>query len=63
VPGTPERPDFSQVLGWQALVMNRPQSCAECGRLLVRGDHAFLGFTDSGVSGWVLCQVCMDARG
>ena len=61
--GTREHPDFSRVLGWQPLVLNRPQSCAECGRLLVRGDHAFLGFTDSGVSGWVLCQVCMDARG
>src|SRR6516164_130734 len=54
-----ERPDFSQVLGWQPLVMNRPQACADCGRLLVRGDHASLGLTQSGVSGWVLCGACM----
>jgi len=56
------RPDFSQVLGWQPLVMNRPQSCADCGRLLVRGDRASLGLTPSGVSGWVLCRACMEAR-
>ncbi|HBZ68571.1 MAG TPA: hypothetical protein DEP35_01970 [Deltaproteobacteria bacterium] len=56
------RPDFSQVLGWQPLVMNRPQSCADCERLLVRGDRAYLGLTQSGVSGLVLCRACMDAR-
>jgi len=56
------RPDFSQVLGWQPLVMNRPQSCADCGRLLVRGDRASLGLTPSGVSGLVLCRACMEAR-
>ena len=56
------RPDFCQVLGWQPLVMNRPQSCADCGRLLVRGDRASLGLTPSGVSGWVLCRACMEAR-
>src|SRR5208337_800780 len=56
------RPDFCQVLGWQPLVMNRPQSCSDCGRLLVRGDRASLGLTPSGVSGWVLCRACMEAR-
>jgi len=61
-PSAGERPDFSQVLGWQPLVMNRPQSCADCGRLLVRGDRASLGLTQSGVSGLVLCRACMDAR-
>jgi hypothetical protein len=61
-PAAGDRPDFSQVLGWQPLVMNRPQSCADCGRLLVRGDRASLGLTHSGVSGLVLCRACMDAR-
>ena len=61
-PPAGERPDFSHVLGWQPLVMNRPQSCADCGRLLVRGDRASLGLTQSGVSGLVLCRGCMDAR-
>lgn len=62
VPSAGVRPDFSHVLGWQPLVMNRPQSCADCGRLLVRGDRASLGLTQSGVSGLVLCRACMDAR-
>jgi hypothetical protein len=61
-PANRERPDFSQVLGWQPLVMNRPQACADCGRLLVRGDRASLGFTPSGASGWVLCRACMDTQ-
>lgn len=61
-PTAGDRPDFSQVLGWQPLVLNRPQSCADCGRLLVRGDRAYLGLTQIGVSGLVLCRACMDAR-
>jgi hypothetical protein len=61
-PAVVDRPDFSQVLGWQPLVLNRPQSCADCGRLLVRGDRAYLGLTHVGVSGLVLCRACMDAR-
>jgi hypothetical protein len=56
------RPDFPEVLGWQPLVMNRRQACADCGRLLVRGDRAHLGLTQGGVSGLVLCRACMDAR-
>ncbi|HYB12281.1 MAG TPA: hypothetical protein VEG67_02350 [Myxococcota bacterium] len=59
---TGEPPDFSHVLGWQLLVMNRPQSCAGCGRLLVRGDRAYLGLTHAGMSGLVLCSACMDTR-
>jgi len=56
------RPDFPEVLGWQPLVMNRAQACADCGRSLVRGDRAYLGLTQGGVSGLVLCRACMDAR-
>jgi hypothetical protein len=56
------RPDFAAVLGWQPLVMNRAEDCADCRRSLVRGDRAFLGLTQSGVSGTVLCRACMEAR-
>jgi hypothetical protein len=54
------RPEYPEVLGWQPLVMNRPQACAGCGRLLVQGDRAHLGLTQKGVSGLVLCDACMD---
>ncbi len=61
-PDVSDRPAFADVLGWQPLVLNRAQDCADCRRALVRGDRAFLGLTQHGVSGTVLCRACMDAR-
>ena len=38
-----ERQEFANVVGWQPLVLNAEQRCADCGRDLRRGDRAFLG--------------------
>ena len=57
-PARPDLPEFPEVLGWQALVLNAAQTCACCGRSLVRGDRAFLGLTASGPGTKVLCRYC-----
>ena len=41
-PARPDLPEFPDVVGWQPLVLNAAQTCACCGRGLVRGDRAAL---------------------
>ena len=57
-----ERPEFPEVLGWQPLVLNRDQDCADCQTPLGRGVRAFVGLTETGLSRTTLCRDCMDAR-
>lgn len=57
-----ERPEFPDVMGWQPLLLNREQTCADCGRTLRRGKRAFVGLTSSGMSQVTLCRSCVHAR-
>jgi hypothetical protein len=57
----PERAEFPNVVGWQQLVLNAEQQCADCGRDLGRGDAAFLAVTQGGDAPW-LCPECLGAR-
>jgi hypothetical protein len=57
-PARPDLPEFPEVLGWQPLVLNAAQTCACCGRSLVRGDRAFLGLESGGPGTKVLCRYC-----
>lgn len=57
-PARPDLPEFPDVLGWQPLVLNATQTCACCGRGLVRGDRAFLGLTAGGPGTKYLCRYC-----
>ena len=59
---SPPRPEFPEVLGWQPLVLNREQDCADCGRTQLGGARAFVGLTETGMSRTTLCRSCMDAR-
>ena len=56
------RPEFSEVAGWQPLILNRAKACADCGAALRSGDRAFVGLTDSGLSPHTLCRDCADER-
>ncbi len=60
----PERspPSFSEVLGWQPLVLNRDVDCADCGRRVKRGRRAFMGLTEDGASSTFLCRRCTEER-
>jgi len=58
----PARREFPDLVGWQPLILNGPQPCADCGREVARGERAFVGLTASGLSGTWLCPVCMQAR-
>jgi hypothetical protein len=57
-----ERPVFPEVIGWQPLVLNQTQDCADCGRSLSRGSRAFVGLTESGLSRNTLCRSCLEER-
>jgi len=57
-----ERPDFPDILGWQPLLLNREQDCADCGVTLGGGVRAFVGLTETGISRTTLCRDCMEAR-
>jgi hypothetical protein len=57
-----ERQAFPEVLGWQPLILNGEQRCADCGRDLAASDRAFGGITSSGLSQTYLCRDCMSAR-
>jgi hypothetical protein len=61
-PAKPARREFPDVVGWQPLILNGPQPCADCGREVGRGARAFVGLTASGLSGTWLCPSCMQAR-
>ena len=58
-----ERPEFPDVVGWQPLLLNREQTCADCGRELRRGTRAFVGLTAAGLSQKTLCRACVNSRG
>jgi hypothetical protein len=57
-----ERPEFPDVLGWQPLVLNQTQDCADCGRTLPRGSRAYVGATEQGLSRNTLCRHCLQDR-
>jgi hypothetical protein len=57
-----ERPEFPDVVGWQPLLLNRDQTCADCGRELRRGTRAFVGLTAAGLSQKTLCRACVNSR-
>jgi len=60
--GKPRKPkEFPDVLGWQPLVLNREQQCADCGCALGRGDRAFLGVKSGGLCDLALCAACVRA--
>ena len=62
----PEREAFPDVIGWQPLLLNHPQDCADCEAALERGQEAYFGLTAAapaaGQASTVLCGDCMDAR-
>lgn len=53
---------FPGVVGWQPLVLDVARRCACDGRALERGDDAWVGLTEHGLSGFTLCGPCMTAR-
>ncbi len=57
-----KRPEFSDILGWQPLLLNRSQDCADCGATLSSGVRAFVGLTETGMSRTTLCRDCMGDR-
>jgi len=57
-----DRPEFAEVLGWQPLVLNRAAACADCARALNRGERAYAGLTERGLSATRLCERCLEAR-
>ena len=59
-PATPR--EFNDIVGWQPLILNREQDCADCGDHLDRSDRAFAGMTETGALSTYLCQDCMDCR-
>ena len=55
-------PEFSEIVGWQPLILNRTQVCADCETDLDRGERAYAGMSETGVLSTFLCQDCMDCR-
>jgi hypothetical protein len=53
---TPPRDD--EVIGWQPLVLVRPQRCESCGTLMGRGDSAYASVTPKGVGTSWRCEEC-----
>lgn len=53
---TPPRDD--EVIGWQPLVLARPQRCESCGTLMGRGDSAYASVTPKGVGASWRCEDC-----
>jgi hypothetical protein len=58
-PEPPLRGAADDVIGWQALVLARPQRCERCETLLGRGDHAFASVTAKGVGEVWRCEGCL----
>jgi len=56
------RQDFTEVIGWQPLVLNQVRTCADCNAKLAKGDRAFVGLTESGLSPHTLCKRCTSER-
>lgn len=57
-----ERAEFPDVVGWQPLILNREQSCADCEESLERGEEAFVGLGATGLTHRYLCSDCTDVR-
>lgn len=55
-------PEFSEIVGWQPLILNRTQVCADCEAHLDRSERAYAGMSETGVLSTFLCQDCMDCR-
>lgn len=59
----PAQPDlrgkFPDVVGWQPLILNQVQRCAECGHRMEEGDRAVVGLTGAGLSQTYLCPACL----
>jgi hypothetical protein len=53
------RPD---VLGWIAIELERPGSCAVCWRRIARGEDAFLGVGAERPASAIVCPECREAR-
>ena len=58
----PARSEFADVLGWQPLILNRHQICADCEQPLECGERAYLGVFAAAPSPHFLCPDCADAR-
>ena len=58
----PQRAEYPEVLGWQPLILNAAQSCADCEEPLERGERVFAGMAAAGLPSRFLCRDCMDAR-
>ncbi|MEE2702655.1 MAG: hypothetical protein VX614_01410 [Myxococcota bacterium] len=56
------RASYPEVLGWQPLILNGAQSCADCDRPLRSGDRGFAGLLESGLAGIYLCSRCIELR-
>ena len=48
--------------GWQPLVLNQAQQCADCGRDLEGGDRGFYGVGPGLTRQIYLCKDCLEAR-
>jgi len=55
------RKAFPEVIGWQPVILNQDQSCAQCGQMLRAGAQAVIGLTPAGVLQTYLCRGCLDA--
>jgi hypothetical protein len=57
-PRAPELPEFPDVVGWQPLLLNAPQTCAGCARELRRGGRGYVALRSTGLSSTYLCVRC-----
>lgn len=53
------RDKFPDVVGWQPLILNQAQRCAECGQKMEEGGKAVVGLTAAGLSRTYLCPACL----
>jgi hypothetical protein len=58
-PAAPAEAAAADVLGWQPLVLARPQRCERCETLLGRGDSAYASVTSQGVGKSWRCEDCI----
>jgi hypothetical protein len=57
-----KHPEFSDILGWQPMLLNHAQLCSDCGVLISRGERAVVGMAATGMTATYLCLVCLNAR-
>ena len=56
------REEFAEVMGWQPLVLNQARTCADCGIALKKGERAFVGLSETGLTPHTLCRRCTSDR-